>query len=57
MEKNRNELDDSYEAQKLNEFYNWQPVSNIKDEDEERDKAFEKHIAKLMAMKKFNSGR
>lgn len=55
-----NDLDNDYQSQMLNEYYeqnpeeiHWKPVAKL----EERDIEFEKHIAKLMAMKRFNEGR
>lgn len=48
-------VDDDHEAQQINDYYNsgdevsevhWQPVA--------KDIEFEKHIAKLKAMQKFN---
>lgn len=44
------DLDNNAEAQKINE-YHWHPVSNIQTKEE-----FDNHIAKLMAMQKFNRG-
>lgn len=42
------DLENEKQAQDLNEFH-WQPVA--------RDLEFEKHLAKLKAMKQFNEGR
>jgi hypothetical protein len=48
IEENYN-FDDNTNKPEENEFNTWQPVA--------RDVEFEKHIAKLKAMQKFNKGR